>query len=113
MRHNISAGRLRHLIKFHNIDLSSTDKHGNPDGAPIMLFDARANVKVDNGTQVEGGGGAYTDQRVTALMWYDERLTTAAKFMWNNTAYDVVNIQPSEDNRSMIITGKFSGLIQL
>lgn len=113
MRHNIAAGRLKHFVQFYNVDPSSTDAHGDPDLSPILLFDARANVKVEGGTQIEEGGTVYTDQRVTALMWYDNRAESSASFLWNGRAYEVLNIQPDEDNRSMIVTGKFTGLITL
>ena len=113
MRHNISAGRLRHFVQFYNVDPSSTDAHGDPDLPTTLVFEARANVKVDSGTQVEGGGTVYTDQRVTSLMWYDNRAESSANVIWNGSAYEVLNIDPSEDNRSMIVTGKFTGLLTL
>lgn len=113
MRHNISGGRLKHYLKFYEVDTSSVDEYGDPTNTPVMTFDARANVKVDNGKQVDNGSNAYTEQFVTALMWYDDRATTSASFEWNGRGYEVINIQPSEDSRSMIVTGKFTGLIKL
>lgn len=113
MRHNISSGRLRHYLRFYEIDTTSTDKHGDPTNAPVMTFDARANVAVDSGKQVDAGGNAYTEQLVTSLMWYDDRVTSSSHFEWNGRGYEVINIQPSEDIRSMIVTGKFTGLITL
>lgn len=109
MRHNISSGRLRHYVQLTKVDTTSTDEYGVPNGVPELVFDARADVKVVSGRQMEQYQTALTEQMITALLWFDHRVSTDLQLVWEGRTYDVVNIQPSSDDRSMIVTGKLVG----
>ena len=111
MRHNISAGRLRHLVQFVSNDLTALNEYGEPDGTTQLVFEARADVKVLTGKQLEEYDTATTEQMINVLAWYNEHVGSDQMMVWEDRKYDVVNIQPSADYRSMIVTGKFVGTL--
>lgn len=112
MRHNITAGRLRHYVQFTKVDVNTTDEYGKS-SIRVLEFDARANVKVVSGRQLEAYNTALTEQMITVMLWYNEAVSTDMKLLWDGREYDVVNVSPSDDYRSMIVTGKFVGLVEM
>lgn len=99
----MNAGMLRHYIEV--IESSDDfDDNGERVEGYIQVFDARANVRTVRGVESTENGAVVNSTIITALMWYDARISEEQFIKWNNTVYRVKHINPDIEFKSMIIT---------
>lgn len=102
MNHKINAGRLRHYVEVY-ADSGGQNEYGEPIGK-TLVFDARADVLVRSGGEADNYGTTVTNEVITVLMWYDDRLKNDMFIVWEGVEYRVLHTQPNHDKRSMVAT---------
>ena len=103
MRSNISSTRLNEYVKI-LADGNGTDDYGQPIPDDVLVFDARANVDVKPGNKLVEYGTTLTNDIISCLMYFDERIRSAHKLDWNGRIYNIDHIQPDEFRKGMIVT---------
>lgn len=104
----IRSGRLRHYVEIYSN--GGQNDYGEYDPTlRSLVFDARANVKVKSGSQMQDFGSELTNEIITVLMYHDTRAGNDMFLIWNDKEYNISHIKPDEDEQSMIITAERVG----
>ena len=107
MNHNFSASRLRDYVKFFSKG-EGVNEFGEQN-SELMAFDARADVDVKSGGQLDNYGASLTESVITILTWFNPRVSSGQVAYWDGNRYEVQHIQPSRDKKSMIVTATSLG----
>lgn len=102
MYHNINAGRLRQYVEIQELS-TDTDDYGQPLGYETVL-DARAEVQVKSGKQMQDYGTSITNTVITVLMWYNDSVSNNQALLFNDVRYTIQHVKPDELFKSMILT---------
>jgi len=103
MRHNFTSTRLNHYVEFFAKNDTPND-YGVIGDDLVRVFDARADVEVKSGSQLEKFGVALTSSVITCLMWVNPLIASKQVVRWENDYYEVRHFAPSGDNKSMLVT---------
>lgn len=102
---NVHAGVMRHVIEWYKRPQGSDD-YGQPK-APVSAFPpVMADVRFTSGTQQVDIGAELTDEMITILTWYDNRIDNSYHVMFDTTLYEVMHIKPDPLRKGMIVTAK-------
>lgn len=103
MYHNFSANRLNDYVEFFSKS-DVPDEYGVISNKVVKVFDARANVDVKSGSQLEKFGVAMTSSVITVLMWYSPLINSAQIVRWMGDFYELHHFAQSNDRKSMLVT---------
>jgi head-tail adaptor len=106
MEFNLNPGRLRNPVELLTQPTGSDD-----DGQPLprtVLLQAWADVDVKNGAQLTQMGEEMTSEVITALMYYDERVTNSGwiKDGLSGIVYQIQHVRPGPNRQAMIVTAQ-------
>lgn len=102
---NINAGSMRHIIEWYQQG-DGTDIYGEPVGKTKVFDTTMANVRFTSGSQLQAVGAVLTDEVITVLAWFDNRVDNSLFIKYENRYYEIEHIKPDELRRGMIITAR-------
>ncbi len=102
--YNTSSGRFRHYIEVYNPTF--VDGPRGQVEADVFVFDCRCDIMVKSGKQLNEIGAVLTENIISILMRYDERLEDQHVIVWNGKRYEVQNNVPDERERDAMVTAK-------
>lgn len=108
MDHNITANRLNDYAEFVK-PYQEPDEYGQPQELYTTIFDCRCDVEVKSGSQLDSYGIPITESMITLLTWFNDKVKSGQRILWNNQSYEVQHIQPDGRKKSMIVTAAFHG----
>lgn len=102
---NINAGSMRDPIEWYK-QPDGSDNFGNPVAKVKQFKTLMANVRFSSGSQLSSLDADLTDEIITVLTWYDNRIDNSFFIRFENRDYEIQHIKPDELRKGMLITAK-------
>lgn len=97
------SGRLRDSVTIQS-QPDLTDDYGEEVETYNNVFSAKCNFRVVSGVELVKAGVAMNTEVATLLMRNDNRLKYEHLVLYKGNRYEVSSINPSDNNREMIVT---------